>query len=33
MKNGKVAGFHPMYNQLSDEVARIFEAGDQEGRR
>lgn len=33
MKNGKAAGFHPMYNRLSDEVARIFEAGDQEGHR
>lgn len=32
-KNGTVAGFHPKYIQLSDAVARIFEAEDREGRR
>lgn len=31
--SGRVAGSHPMYIQLSDAVARIFEAEDQEGRR
>jgi hypothetical protein len=33
MKSGRVAGFHPKYIQLSDAIARIFEAEDREGRR